>query len=209
MDTKLLHEELFADANLVIEEGANGKDLYLVGTMMQGGIKNRNGRNYTVEDISKAVNMINEKLKNGESVMGELDHPQSLTVNLDRVSHVITEAKMDGNNAIGKMKILDTPMGNIAKTLIKSGVQLGVSSRGTGAVGQDGGVKNFMFTTVDIVATPSAPGAYPQGVMEALEIATNGNQIIELSEAVAHDAKAQEYFKKELLDFIKSLGKAK
>lgn len=210
MDTKLLHEDLFADANLVIEEGANGKDMYLVGTMMQGGIKNRNNRTYTVEDISKAVDMINEKLKNGESVMGELDHPQSLTINLDRVSHVITEARMEGNNAVGKMKILDTPMGQIAKTLIKGGVQLGVSSRGTGAVANDGAVKNFMFSTVDIVAVPSAPGAYPQGVMEALEIATNiggNNPVIELSEAVAHDVNAQKYFEKELLKFIKSLGK--
>jgi len=205
MDTKFLSEDLFADSHLVVEAAKNGKELHLSGIMMQGGVKNRNGRTYKVEDIGKAVNQINERLKNGESIMGELDHPQSLSINLDRVSHIITEARMDGNNAVGKMKLLETPMGNIAKQLINAGVRLGVSSRGTGSVGSNGEVNNFAFNTMDIVATPSAPEAYPQGIMEALEIATNGRTIIELSEAVGHDKTAQKYFEKELLKFIQGL----
>jgi len=207
MDTKFLREDLFADSELIVEASESGKELFLSGIMMQGGVKNRNGRVYSVEDISKAVNMINERLKNKESIMGELDHPPSLSINLDRVSHVITEAKMEGGNAVGKMKILNTPMGNIAKSLIEAGVRFGVSSRGTGAVGNGGAVSNFVFSAMDIVATPSAPDAYPESVMEALNIATNHvyQAPVELLESVGNDNQAQKYFENELLKFIKGL----
>jgi len=207
MDIKFLSEDLFADSELIVEASADGKDLFLSGIMMQGGMKNRNGRIYSVDDISKAVTGINERLKNKESIMGELDHPQSLSINLDRVSHIITEAHMDGDNAHGKMKILDTPMGNIAKTLINAGVKIGVSSRGQGAVGNGGNVSNFVFAALDIVATPSAPDAYPQGIMEALNIATNyiATPAVSLTESIKNDKKAQAELQSAILGFIKGL----
>lgn len=134
--------------------------------------------------------------------MGELDHPQTLSINLDRVSHVITEMDMNGSNAIGKARMLNTPMGNIARELINSGVALGVSSRGAGQVNEDGGVSGFQFVTVDIVAQPSAPNAYPQTVYESLELAKNGHNILDLAEAVRHDPSAQKYLKEEILSWL-------
>lgn len=206
MDTKLLNEDLFVESELeIIEEAADGKSLVLSGILMQGDVKNRNNRVYPKGEIERAVNIINERIAGGESLMGELDHPQTLTVNLDRVSHVITEARMDGANAVGKMKLIDTPMGEIAKTLLKAGVKLGVSSRGTGRVGSDGKVTDYNFATIDIVAQPSAPDAYPNSIMESLDIATNGKVIESLSEAVVHDDSAQKFFQKEMMKFIRSL----
>ena len=210
MDTKFLTEDLFAEAELefITEGEGKEKNLYLVGTMMQAGVKNRNGRMYSPTDLSEAVKQINARIKNKESVMGELDHPPSLNINLDRVSHIITEATMDGNNAIGKLKILDTPMGKIVKTLsAEPDLKLGVSSRGTGSVGKDGNVSNFVFSTMDIVATPSAPGAYPESVMEALNIAMNSSHEpdVSLTESIREDKDAQQAFKKALLSFVKGL----
>jgi len=207
MDTKLLSEDLFVESGLITEASADGKSLVLSGIIMQGDVKNRNGRNYPKSEIEKAVNVINERLATGESIMGELDHPQTLSINLDRVSHVLTEAKMEGSNAIGKMKIVDTPMGNIARTLISAGVKLGVSSRGTGRVAEGGNVEDYNFSTMDIVAQPSAPEAYPESVMESLGIATNGRCVESLAEAVVTDKKAQKYFESEIKKFIRSLNK--
>jgi len=135
--------------------------------------------------------------------MGELDHPESLNINLDRVSHVITDIRLEGNNAIGKAKLLDTPMGQIAKELAKSGVALGVSSRGAGQV-NEGQVSGFQFVTVDIVAQPSAPNAFPNTVYESLEYAKNGHNIMDLAEAVREDVAAQKYLKKEIMNWIKT-----
>jgi hypothetical protein len=174
MQIQFLEDPLFIESEVeILEEadGRGGKSLFLSGIMMQGGVKNRNGREYPPHEIAEAVKAVNERLKNGESVLGELDHPQSLTVNLDRVSHSLTEAKMDGDNAVGKLKILDTPMGRIAKTLIQGGVKLGVSSRGTGKVDESGRVSGFKFATMDIVHQPSAPNAFPESVMESLQSA--------------------------------------
>ena len=207
MDTKLLSEDLFVESGLITEASADGKSLVLSGIIMQGDVKNRNGRNYPKSEIEKAVNVINERLATGESIMGELDHPQTLSINLDRVSHVLTEAKMEGSNAIGKMKIVDTPMGNIARTLISAGVKLGVSSRGTGRVAEGGNVEDYNFSTMDIVAQPSAPEAYPESVMESLGIATNGRCVESLAEAVVTDKKAQKFFESEIKKFIRSLNK--
>ena len=207
MNTKLLSEDLFAESGLITEASADGKSLVLSGIIMQGDVKNRNGRNYPKSEIEKAVGVINERLATGESIMGELDHPQTLSINLDRVSHVLTEAKMEGSNAVGKMKIVDTPMGNIARTLISAGVKLGVSSRGTGRVAEGGNVEDYNFSTMDIVAQPSAPEAYPESVMESLGIATNGRCVESLAEAVVTDKKAQKYFESEIKKFIRSLNK--
>ena len=196
MNTQLLVEELEPHvANLITEN--TGSEMYLSGIFMQADIKNRNGRMYPITEIQAAVNGARQRIQESKGIMGELDHPQSLSINLDRVSHVITELDVNGSNAMGKAKLLNTPMGMIAKELVKSGVALGVSSRGAGAVNESGGVTGFNFVTVDIVAQPSAPGAYPSTVYESLDMARNGSHIIDLAEAVRTDPAAQKFFVKE------------
>lgn len=205
MKHQILIEELTPSESCLVEESSpDGKDTWLNGIFMQADIQNRNGRNYPMGEITEAVRLANERIAESNGIFGELDHPQTLTINLDRISHVITEISMQGNNAVGKAKILSTPMGNIAKELVKSGVALGVSSRGAGAVNESGGVSGFQFVTVDIVAQPSAPNAYPSAVYESLEMAHNGKHILDLAEAVREDPKAQKYFKQEILDWLKT-----
>lgn len=195
---QLLIEELLpADANIVTESSQSG-DTWLSGIFMQADVKNRNGRTYPITEISTAVKNAQQQITERNGLMGELDHPQSLTINLDRVSHVITEITMQGNNATGKAKLMNTPMGNIARELINEGVSLGVSSRGAGTVNESGGVSGYQFVTIDIVAQPSAPNAYPQTVRESLEYAKNGHNIVSLSEAAQQDPRAQQYLKKEI-----------
>ncbi len=199
MSQQLLFEELSpSQAGLIRESSSDGVNTWLNGIFMQGGIKNRNGRLYPINEIQAAVNTAQLHIKESNGIFGELDHPQTLSINLDRISHVITELRVEGNNAIGKAKLLSTPMGNIAKELVESGVALGVSSRGAGQVNEDGGVQGFNFVTVDIVAQPSAPNAYPTTVIESLDMAKNGHNILELSEAVKHDPSAQKFFKQEI-----------
>lgn len=200
----LLIEELKpTETDIIIEEDTEaGKFTYLSGIMMQSGIKNRNGRNYPLDEISREVESANTRIKELNGIFGELDHPQTLTVNLDRISHVITEIKMDGANAVGRMRLLNTPMGLIGQELVESKVRMGVSSRGAGTVGDDGIVSGFNFVTMDIVATPSAPGAMPESVYESLMEAKNGPQILSLAESLVHDPKAQKYLKKEILNFL-------
>jgi hypothetical protein len=205
VETQILVEELSPSvANLVTEASADGKDAWLNGVFMQAELQNRNGRSYPLAEISAAVDGANKTIAETKGIFGELDHPQTLTINLDRISHVITEMRMDGNNAIGRAKLLSTPMGNIAKELVNSGVALGVSSRGAGSVTESGGVQGFQFVTVDIVAQPSAPGAYPSAVYESLQQARNGEHIMDLAESVRHDPKAQKYFKEEILNWLKT-----
>ncbi len=180
-----------------------GAELYLKGIMMQAELKNGNGRVYPLAEIGRAVEEAQKRIKEGFTIMGELNHPDTLSINLDRVSHIITEVSMDGNNAIGKMKLLNTPCGNIAKALIEGGARIGVSSRGTGNVNESGAVSDFAFTTVDIVSTPSAPNAYPDAVMEAL----GSKKVMSLAEAVVHDKKAQAYFKKEIFGLLEAIRK--
>lgn len=212
--TKFLEEAFFAKADcdfelLEEENSEGGKDLFLSGILMQGEVKNRNNRVYPRTEIAEAVKIINSRLKEGESVMGELDHPQSLTINLDRVSHTITEAVMDGDDAVGKMKILNTPTGQIVKTLLKDGIRLGVSSRGTGKVDESGRVSGFKFATMDIVAQPSAPGAFPDSVMESLQelgIDLGQTGILKpkpLREVLVEDAQAQSWILNQFLSEIK------
>lgn len=204
MDKKqLLIEELSpVQAGLIAESSNDGKNTWLAGIFMQGDIKNRNGRVYPATEITEAVKVAQQVIKERNGIMGELDHPQTLSINLDRVSHVITDIKMEGANAVGKAKMLNTPMGNIARELINSGVALGVSSRGAGTVNESGGVSGFQFVTVDIVAQPSAPNAYPSAVYESLQYAKNGHNILDLAEAVKHDPSAQDYLKKEILKWL-------
>jgi hypothetical protein len=205
-----LRESLtFDQAKIVVEakESADGKgrDIFMSGIMMQGGIPNQNGRNYPISEISKATKSIKERLDKGYSVLGEADHPDDLQVNLDRVSHMITDVYMDGSNGMGKMKILPTPMGNIVKTLLESGVKLGVSTRGSGNVAESGEVKDFEIVTVDIVANPSAPDAYPKAIYERVMMSNRQRQIMDVAEAVKYDPKAQKYLQEEVLKFINNL----
>lgn len=199
----LLIEELQpSECNLIQESSQDGKSLWLSGIFMQADLKNRNGRNYPLSEIAAAVEGSKNRITEQNGIMGELDHPQSLQINLDRVSHVITELWMQGNNAFGKAKLLNTPMGQIAQELIKSGVKVGVSSRGAGNVNESGGVTGFQFITVDIVAQPSAPNAYPGSVYESLQMAKNGHNIVTLAEQVRHDDAAQKYLKKEIMKWL-------
>ena len=205
MEQQILIEEISAGtAGLVTEANTSNGDTFLSGIFMQADIKNRNGRVYPMMEIQAAVNNANTRIKETNGIFGELDHPQSLNINLDRISHVITELAVNGSNAIGKAKLLNTPMGIIAKELVNSGVSLGVSSRGAGAVNESGGVTGFNFVTVDIVANPSAPGAYPSTIIESLDMMKNGHNILNLAESVREDASAQKYFKKEMLRWINS-----
>lgn len=169
----LLTERLTWDEAKLVSEGggidSNGKpkDLYLKGIFIQGGVRNHNGRIYPVNEIKRAVDDINAMIARGETVWGEADHPEGLTINLDRISHYITEMWMEGPNGCGKLKIIPTPIGNIVRTLIEVGGKLGVSSRGSGNVNSyTGEVSDFQIVTVDIVARPSAPNAYPNAVYE-------------------------------------------
>ena len=199
----LLIEELKpSECHLMEEVSPDGKSLWLSGIFMQAGIKNRNGRVYPVTELSTAVEGAYQRIREQNGIMGELDHPPSLQINLDRVSHVITEIRMQGTDAYGKAKLLNTPMGNIARELIKSGVKVGVSSRGAGNVNEGGDVSGFQFVTVDIVAQPSAPGAYPGSVYESLQQAKNGHNIISLAEEIRNDPAAQKYLKKEILKWL-------
>jgi len=199
----------FDEAKCVVEEGATGvdgkaKDLFMRGIFVQGGTKNHNQRVYPVNEIRMAVDSINDTLRRGESVLGEADHPEELNINIDRVSHMITEMYMDGPNGMGKLKILPTPMGNIVRTLLENGVKLGVSSRGSGNVDDRGNVSEFEIVTVDIVARPSAPEAYPKAVYEAFR-SRRGAVIEDLANVVKHDPKAQSHLAKELMSWIHNL----
>ena len=205
---KNLQEHLtFDQANIVLENANEGKDLYLKGIMIQGGVRNANQRVYPVNEIGRAVKTLNDQITGGYSVLGEVDHPEGLNINIDRVSHMITETWMDGDNGYGKMKILPTPMGNLVKTMLEAGVKLGVSSRGSGNVAEDGSntVSDFEIITVDVVAQPSAPGAYPTPIYEHLMNARGGMKAYELAQATKHDDKAQKYLKESLINIISKL----
>lgn len=201
----LLAEELMpSECNLIQESTNDGKSMWLRGIFMQADIKNRNGRNYPLSEIAAAVEGSKGRLVEQNGIMGELDHPQSLNINLDRVSHIITELWMQGNNAFGKAKLLNTPMGLIGQELIKSGVKIGVSSRGAGNVNESGLVNGYQFITVDLVAQPSAPSAYPGSMYESLQLAKNGGKILTLAEAAQQDAAAQKYLAGEILTWLKT-----
>jgi hypothetical protein len=198
-----------AQSNVVVEAAENsagGKDLYMKGICIQGGVKNANQRIYPVTEITSAVSTINEQIKSGNSVLGEVDHPEDLKINIDRVSHTIESMWMDGPNGFGKLKILETPMGQLVKTMIEGGVKLGVSSRGSGEVNEStGNVSNFEIVTVDVVAQPSAPNAYPVAIYEGLLNMRGGAQVLEMARDASGDAKVQKYLKEEMIRLIRDL----
>jgi hypothetical protein len=183
-----------------------GKDLFMKGIFIEGGVKNANQRVYPVQEISKAVETINEQIKGGYSVLGEVDHPEGLNINLDRVSHMVEQMWMDGPAGHGKLKILPTPMGQLVKTMLESGVKLGVSSRGSGNVNEGTGhVSEFEIVTVDIVAQPSAPHAYPTAIYEGLMNMRGGNQILEVAAEARENQKVQKYLREGVVRLIKDL----
>jgi len=201
-----LRENLsFNEAQMIVEsDDKEGKSLHMSGICIQGGIRNANQRVYPVSEISKAVKTLNDQIQNGYSVLGEVDHPDDLKINLDRVSHMITNMWMDGPNGYGKLKILPTPMGQLIKTMLESGVKLGVSSRGSGNVKPDGSgeVSDFEIITVDMVAQPSAPGAYPTPIYEHLMNSKGGLNAFRIAQEVKGDPQAQKYLKESLLNII-------
>jgi hypothetical protein len=208
MKHSYLREHLsFDQSGIVLEsDDKDGKNLHLKGIAIQGGIRNANQRVYPVDEIERAVKTLNDQIQNGYSVLGEVDHPDDLKVNLDRVSHMITNMWMEGPNGYGKFKILPTPMGNLIRTMLEAGVKLGVSSRGSGNVDEmSGKVSDFEIITVDIVAQPSAPGAYPTPVYEHLMNSRGGYNAFQVATEVKEDPKAQKYLKESLLSIIKGL----
>ena len=205
-----LAEHLSYDqAKIVLEseEGSDGKkSLHLNGICIQGDIRNANQRVYSSQEIGKAVKTLNEQIAGGYSVLGEVDHPADLRINLDRVSHMITKMWMDGPNGYGKLKLLPTPMGQLIETMLTSGVKLGVSSRGSGEVDGGGNVQGFEIITVDIVEQPSAPGAYPTPVYEHLMNNTGGYKAFQVAQQVQGDPQAQKYIAESLKRIISRLN---
>ena len=220
MSQMLLTERLNWDqAQILVEGGGTDqetgkpKDLYMKGIFIQGDARNHNQRVYPVNEIRTAVDHVNDCIRKGETVWGEADHPEGLQINLDRVSHMITEMWMDGRNGIGKLKIVPTPMGNIVRTLVECGGKLGVSSRGSGNVNESNGeVSDFEIITVDIVARPSAPNAYPQAVFERqmFDILNQkyGGKVHDLASAVTYDPKAKKHLKEEVRRWMDKALKA-
>ena len=212
-----LFSEPVEDAELLIESKEDGSKNYKIrGIFMQADVKNRNGRIYPMEILQKEVSRYNKKFINENRAFGELGHPDGPTVNLERVSHMVTSLTPDGKNFIGEAKIMETPMGKIVKNLMDEGAKLGVSSRGMGSLEQKNGanyVRNdfYLATAADIVADPSAPNAFVEGIMEGKEwIWDNG--IIRESEIAGiknriDDKTRQKRVNLEALEFAKFLKK--
>jgi len=196
------------DVEYIVE--GKGKQQYIKGVFMQSDVKNQNGRVYPFGVLQREVKNYNNKFVKEGRALGELGHPMGPTINLDRVSHLITELYEDGKNFIGKAKIMDTPNGKIVKNLLESGVRLGVSSRGLGTVkANKSGVnevqKDFTLSTVDIVADPSAPAAFVNGIMEGKEFSTTG-EVEHYIKKDVHNTNSKKLDEKKLKLFEKYLG---
>jgi hypothetical protein len=184
----------------------DGKKLYMKGIFIQGDLKNANERIYPVHEIEKAVKTLNEQISSGYAVLGEVDHPDDLKINLDRVSHIVESMAMNGANGIGKLRILPTPMGQLVATMLESGVKLGVSSRGSGNVDDmNGKVSDFEIVTVDIVAQPSAPQAYPKAIYEGMMNLRHGHRMLDIAKDAQGNKKVEKYLKEEVMRLINDL----
>jgi hypothetical protein len=209
--SKYLREDLtFQQAQIQVLEEADasgkGKNLYLKGICIEGDKKNANERIYPRHEILKAVETINEQIRDGNSVLGEVDHPDDLKINLDRVCHAVEGMWMDGHAGYGKLRILPTPMGELVKTLLTSGIKLGVSSRGSGNVDdRTGHVSDFEIVTIDVVAQPSAPNAYPQAIYEGLLNMRQGHRVLEMAREAGEGDKVQRYLAEEVKRLIRDL----
>ena len=215
METVKLFSEAVEEVEYICEQKENGDKNYKIkGIFMQADVKNRNGRVYPMEVLEREVAKYNKKFVNEKRAFGELGHPEGPTVNLERVSHMITSLKPDGKNFIGEAKIMSTPMGEIVKNLMDEGAKLGVSSRGMGSLVQKNGANYvrddfYLATAADIVADPSAPNAFVEGIMEGKEWVWNHGALVE-----AHVAELKKEFdvkqrqrkaKQEALEFAKFL----
>ena len=216
---KLISEYVENDLECIVEAKENGDKTYVIeGVFAQADQKNRNGRIYPKQIMESAVNKYVTEQVSKKRAVGELNHPEGPTVNLDKVSHLITDLRLEGNNVIGKAQILDTPMGKIVKGLLEGGVQLGVSTRGMGSLEQKNGVmyvkEDFILSTVDIVQDPSAPDAFVNGIMEGVDWVWNNGilepqaieemetEIKQADKAHSHEVQIREF--KNFLSLIKS-----
>jgi hypothetical protein len=202
----IILEENFA-TQVLVEAVGNEKKTYIKGVFAESEKRNRNGRIYDFKEMQLACAKLNEAASQGRHVLGELDHRSELEVKLESVSHRIMSAEMNGNDLICKAEILEKhPKGAIAKALIDSGVQLGVSTRGSGQVNESTGrVSNFNLVTVDLVANPSAINAYPETIMEQIEMHKRGQYLMNVAEARQFDMAAEKYFQQEVERFIKAM----
>lgn len=207
MTNNMLREwSSFSDSNVVLEYQENklgGKDCYLRGIAIQADKRNLNERIYPLSEIANAVQVMAQRLQRGESILVECDHPETLTINLDRVAAQITKVWMDGHNGMAEIKLLPTSHGKNIRAMLEAGVKLGVSSRGSGNVDHNGIVSDFEIVTIDIVAQPSAPDAYPEAVFESLQnkygSPANGKK------AIAEGKRSTTKVESEIHDFFKKL----
>lgn len=189
--------ELTEDIQYITEASEDGKkNLFIEGIWMQGNLQNRNGRIYPTQILQKEANRYIREYVEKNRAFGELGHPQGPSINLDRVSHMITDLHQEGNNFVGRAKIMDTPMGNIAKNIIESGGQLGVSTRGMGSLKERNGIMEVqddfhLATAGDIVADPSAPDAFVNGIMEGVEFLYAPDGKLIRKEIAAEEAKEE------------------
>ena len=175
----------------------------LKGLCLQGEVTNHNGRSYPRDQIELAVNQLNQRIQERGPIAGEMDHPEGLNINFDRVSHLITEMHMEGNDGHGTLEIIDEGKGKIVGACLKRGMQVGVSSRGSGNIGHDGQVSDFDIVTIDLVCNPSAPNAFPAASLaESLDLSQYGREAVRLSELVKDDPSAQRYFDKQIDAFL-------
>lgn len=210
MSSKLYEFMSFDRANLVLESALDAegkKSMFMKGIFIQGEVRNQNRRVYPLREIVRAVDAVKQKIASGYTVLGELDHPENLNINLDRASHIIVDMWMQDNNGYGKLKIVDTPMGQIVKTLLESGAKLGVSSRGSGDVDDGGHVSGYEIVTVDIVAQPSAPNAYPTTIYESIYNMKGSPFVMEMAtDASMGNVRAEMHLKTELVKLINKLN---
>ncbi len=208
-DKKILIETILPERKpLTLLEQKEGDDgfYYLKGLFLEGEVRNHNDRIYPREEIEKAVASVNKMIQERGPIPGEIDHPEGLNVNFERISHVITEMHMEGANGVGTMRINPEGFGRTVIGTIKIGMQPGVSSRGSGNIGHDNVVSDFDIVTVDIVANPSAIHAYPEASLsesaEGMRCDMETGQCQTLSDWAKHDADAQKYFRKEINEFL-------
>ena len=215
MDTIKLISEAVEEVEYITEaKEGGGKNYKIKGIFLQADIKNRNGRVYPMEVLEKEVNRYNKKFINENRAYGELGHPDGPTVNLERVSHMVTSLTPDGKNFIGEAKVMETPMGKIVKSLMNEGGKLGVSSRGMGSLDQKNGANYvrddfYLATAADIVADPSAPNAFVEGIMEGKEWVWNHGSLVEaelvrMKGRIEHRVRSK-HAKEDALEFAKFL----
>jgi len=205
MEKQYLSEVIMTDGKSLVSEAAtdNSGFYYLKGTFLEGERENHNGRVYPQDVISQAVRQLNEKIQAHGPVAGECDHPEGLNINFDRISHVITEMHEAGANGDGTIKVIKAGLGLIVGGAIEAGLQVGVSSRGSGNIDGTGRVSDFDIVTVDIVANPSAHSAYPNvSLAESLKMNKHGQEAVYLTEFVKADPSAQRYLEIEITAFL-------